>query len=108
MILVFALLALPALAATNDTLQMPSPVRGWAATPDAARVWGQTLLDWGIMIAGIVAISSIIVIYLKSKLAKSSGSITDQNSATKGMVMGILEIIILIVALVWIFAVFWK
>ncbi len=105
--MVFALLTIPAWAA-NDTLQMPSPVRGWAATPDEARTWGQTLLDWGVMIAGIVAISSLIVIYLKSKLAKSSGSITDQNSATKGMVIGIIEIIILIVAIAWIFSIFWK
>ncbi len=95
-------------AASDNTLQMPSPVRGWATTPDAARAWGQTILDWAAMLAGIVAIGSILIIYLKSKVAKSSGSITDQNSATKGMMTGVLEIILLVVALAWIYSIFWK
>jgi len=101
-------LTLPVMAAKNDTLKMPSPVRGWDSAPEDAKTWAQTLLDWGAMVAGIVAIASIVYYFIKGRVSDSSGSIQDKNDSTAKTIGTVLGVVMLIVAIAFITTIFWK
>lgn len=105
---IICFLALPVIAATNDTLKMPSPVRGWSLAPDDAKTWAQTLLDWGAMVAGIIAVASIVYYFIKGRVSDSSGSIQGRNDSTAKTIETVLGVIVLIVAISFITAIFWK
>lgn len=107
LIIVLGMLSVPVLAA-NDSLQMPSPVRGWKSAPEDAKTWAQTLLDWMAMIAGVIAIGSIVYYFIKGRVSDSSGSIQGRNDSTAKTIGAVLGIIILIVSIAFITAIFWK
>ncbi len=106
---IICFLALPVMALPgNDTLKMPSPVRGWNTAPEDAKTWAQTLLDWGAMAAGLVAIGAIVFYFIKGRIADSSGSIQSRNESTEKTIGTIISIVILVVSIAFIWTIFWK
>lgn len=103
---VMGILITPVLAAGD--LQMPSPVRGWNTAPEEAKTWAQTLLDWGAMAAGLVAVGAIVFYFIKGRVADSSGSIQSRNESTEKTIGTIISVVLLVVAIAFIWAIFWK
>ena len=104
---ILSLLAMPVLAA-NDTLQMPSAIRGWNAMPTEGKTWAQTLLDWGAAAVIIVAVGALLYHFIRGRFADQSGSIAIKNDSTSKMIEVVIAGIILIVAIGFIWMVFWK
>ena len=102
---VLSILIVPVLAAD---LELPSPVRGWNSAPEDAKTWAQTLLDWGAMAAGLVALGALVFYFIKGRVADSSGSIQSRNESTEKTIGTVISIVILVVALAFIWAIFWK
>ena len=106
-LLVLCAIAYPVVGG-NDTLKMPSPVRGWDNAPPEAKTWAQTILDWSAMVAAIVAIGCIVFYYIKGRVADNSGSIQGRNESTTRTIEAVIGLIVLIVAIAFIWAIFWK
>jgi hypothetical protein len=105
------MVSIAAAAPANDTdtgLKLPSPVRGWSTAPEEAKTWSQTLLDWGAMVAAIVAIAVLIIQYIRGRVADTAGSIQDRNDSTSKMIQVVVGAIILIVAVAFVWQIFWK
>lgn len=95
-------------SAANDTLKLPSPVRGWNTAPDDAKTWAQTILDWLAMTAAVVAIAVLIIHFVRGRVADTTGSIQDKNESTSKMIQVVVGVIILVVATAFVWQIFWK
>jgi hypothetical protein len=102
------IIAITASAANDSDLKLPSPVRGWQSAPDEAKGWAQTLLDWGAMIVGVVAVGCLLFYFIKGRFADSTGSIQSRNDATTKSIETVIGVIILIVAIAFLWQIFWK
>ena len=107
MCFVICLMAFPALAA-NGTLELPSAVRGWNTAPPEAQTWAQTLLDWGAAAVIIVAVGAILYHFIRGRFADQSGSIQTKNDSTSKMIEVVVAGVILVVAVGFIWMIFWK
>ncbi len=109
-ICLITLLVIPAMAvsAENDTLKLPSPVRGWSTAPGEAKTWAQTILDWGAMVAGIVAIGVLLFHFIKGRVADTTGSIQDRNESTSKMIQVVVGAILLVISIAFVWQIFWK
>jgi hypothetical protein len=105
--IVLAMLAMPAFA-DNNTLQMPSAVRGWNTMPTEAKTWGQTLLDWGATVVVLIGVAALIYHFVRGRVADQSGSIQSKNDSTNKMIMVVIEAVVLIIAIGFIWMLFWK
>jgi uncharacterized membrane protein YeaQ/YmgE (transglycosylase-associated protein family) len=101
------MMALPALA-DNGTLQLPSAVRGWNTAPPEAQTWAQTLLDWGAIAVLLVAVGALLYHFIRGRFADQSGSIQTKNDSTSKMVEVVIGAVILVVAVGFIWFIFWK
>lgn len=106
--LIFLSILVSTVSASNDTLKMPSPVRGWNSAPEEAKTWAQTLLDWGAAVVGVVALASLILYFVKGRVADTTGSIQDRNDSTSKTIGTIVSLILLVVAIGFMWAIFWK
>ena len=96
-------------AAANDTdLKLPSPVRGWATTPDEAKTWSQTILDWLAVAAVVVAIGVLLLYFIKGRVADTTGSIQDRNDSTSKMIQVVVGAILLVISIAFVWQIFWK
>lgn len=107
------LLAVPVMAASdtaanNSDLKMPSPVRGWNTAPTEAKTWMQTILDWGAMVAALVAVAVIIIQFIRGRVADTTGSIQDRNDSTAKTIQVVIGVIILVVSIAFVWQIFWK
>ncbi len=96
-------------SAANDTdLKLPSPARGWATTPEEAKTWSQTILDWLSAVAVVVAIGVLLLHFIKGRVADTTGSIQDRNESTTKMIQVVISAILLVVAIAFVWQIFWK
>ncbi len=109
LILIFLIFMMNIASAANDTdLKLPSPVRGWATTPEEAKTWSQTILDWLSVVAVIVAIGVLLLHFIKGRVADTTGSIQDRNESTSKMIQVVIGAILLVVAIAIVWQIFWK
>ncbi len=105
--IVLVLLVMPAFA-DNKTLQMPSAIRGWGTMPTEAKTWGQMLIDWGATAVIIIGVAALIYHYVRGRVADQSGSIQIKNDSTNKMIAIVIEAVVLIIAIGFIWMLFWK
>jgi uncharacterized membrane protein len=106
--ILLVVLAMPAFAGNNSSLQMPSAIRGWNNMPTEGKTWAQTLIDWGATIVIIVAIGALLYHFIHGRFADHTGGIQQKNDSTTKMVDIVISAVVLIVAMGFIWSIFWK
>ena len=107
-LLLIVLITSIASAANVTDLKLPSPVRGWATTPDEAKTWSQTILDWLAVAAVVVAIGVLLLYFIKGRVADTTGSIQDRNDSTSKMIQVVVGAILLVISIAFVWQIFWK
>ncbi len=111
MVLVISLIfiiVIPAMAANDTELKLPSPVRGWTTAPEEAKTWSQTILDWLAVAAVVVAIGVLLLYFIKGRVADTTGSIQDRNDSTSKMIQVVVGAILLVISIAFVWQIFWK
>jgi hypothetical protein len=101
---VLSLLTIPVMAAD---LQKPSALRGWANFPADVQGWVQTIMDWGMAVVVILAVTIILMYFIIGKGADHSGGVQQKNISTQKIIFTFLELILLAVVISLIWAYFW-
>jgi hypothetical protein len=106
-IIILAVLVISVQVCAAADLQKPSPVRGWAALPTDAQAWMQTLIDWSYVAVLLVAVAAVAFFYVRGRIADTGGSIQEKSDANAKIVSAVVGGIILLVAIAFIWKIFW-
>ena len=94
--IVLSMLALPVMAATNDTFTMPSFSDGWKDTPSAVQSGLYRILGWGFVLVVVSAILFVVIKGGTSLWAHNRGDVSGKSDSMTDMFKGVVVIIAVI------------